>query len=486
MTRADRATFRPEFAARFARLLELAGGRRALEAQGALALLWHAHSTAAGYVPLNAAKVAAVLDVDARTWRTLSRLLVAAGLLEVTDHGYLVPDARALEGTSAAAGTAGYLRTHRPTYSGVVTRVQRAGALAHHRGAYTLAALGLLEVLRVSHANWATGVARLSTAAAGRELALSARTIAGYALLLEHALVLERTGTRLHVLGWRTLTYGPAWRRPAEALEQHNTHRPVDAQAHNLTDSSVPKARTEGTTSPQTPAAPPALEVRLRRGEHERLPDLLAALAARTPAASFAAWRRPVRAQLSQALAATRGDVAGLADELLRRSLAGARDVPSTLAYRCAGAVEVVRARQASRAAADHVRATHLEQRAADAAAAEARNAEQDRAQHVVDVAGELWPAVLDNVAAGLPWATRPGTPGHSVGRQRMLEATARRRVLEHAAELARADCGVTAHAACGTGTGGCRPRWRRRPPRPGRGRRRSAGRCDGSRGSGT
>ncbi len=479
MTRADRATFRPEFAARFARLLEVAGGRRALEAQGALALLWHVHATASGFIPLRADEAAGVLGVDARTWRALARALVEAGLLEVHDHGYAVPDAGALEGTTTARGTAGYLRTHRPTYGGLVERVQRAGVLEHRRGAYTLAALGLLEVLRTSHANWSTGVARWSTAAAGRELALGARTIAGYLLLLEHALVLERTGTRVRVLGWRTLTFGPPWRRPAEVLEAHNVHGSVDGQVHNSTDSSVPKSRAEVTNLPLPPAsATPALgELHARRGEHEHLPQLLQALAERLPAAGFAAWRRPVRAQLSHALAAARGDVAGLADELLRRPFTNANDVPSVLAYRCAGAVEVVRSRQASHAAAERLRAARAEQRAVDHAADAALHDEQARGQHVVDVAGELWPAVLDTVAAGLPWATRPGTPGHTAGRQRMLEATVRTRVLEHADELARAGWGLTGHGGRSS-TGHSWRGWsarRRDPTRPGGAARCSA-----------
>lgn len=488
MTRADRATFRPEFAARFARLLAVAGGRRALEAQGALALLWHAHATASGFIPLSGDEAADVLGVDPRTWRALARALAEAGLLEVHTHGYAVPDAGALEGTKVARGTAGYLRTHRPTYGGLIERVQRVGVLEHRRGAYTLAALGLLEVLRTSHANWSTGVARWSTAAAGRELTLGARTIAGYLLLLEHALVLERTGTRVRVLGWRTLTFGPPWRRPAEVVEQHNTHGSVDGQAHNSTDSSVPKSRTEVTNLPLPPTSTtPALrEVHARRGEHEHLPQLLQALSERLPAAGFAAWRRPVRAQLSHALAATRGDVPGLADELLRRPFTNANHVPSVLAYRCAGAVEVVRSRQASHAAAERLRAARAEQRAVDHAADAALRDEQARGQHIVDVASDLWPAVLEHVAVGLPWATRPGTPGHTAGRQRMLEATARTRVLERAAELSHADCGMTGHAACDTGRRGCTPGWHRRRPRPGSGPRRSGRHGGCSRGTGT
>jgi hypothetical protein len=452
MTRADRATFRPEFAARWTRLLERASsGRQALAAQGALALLWHEYSTASGFVPLTEREVAGVLDVDLRTWRALARLLVDAGLLETHAHGYAVPDPTALEGTSVAAGTAGFLRTHRPTYAELVQRAQRAGMLTHRRGTYVLAALGAFELLRVGRANWATGVARWSTAAAGREFGVTAKTWAGYLLLLERALLVERTGTRVRVLGWRALCWGPSWRRTAGSDMQRNPPDPVDDSEHNSPDLSASKARTEVTNSPQPPAVGPATTVaapvRLRRGEHELLPELLTALENRVPAAAFARWRRPVRQQLSHALAAARGDVAALAVELTRRDLTTARDVPAALGYRCAGAVEVVRARQTSRAAADRLRAERAEQAVAAATAAQTAAAAESQAAHLLEVAGELWTSVLTRVAADLPWAVVPGAPGESPGRRRMLEAEARTRVLTRVADLAAADCGVNAPA---------------------------------------
>ncbi len=432
MTRADRATSRPEFAARFARLLEKAtSGPQALAAQGALALLWHGHSTASGFVPLSEREAAAALDVDLRTWRDLSGILVAAGLLVAHPHGYAVPDALALEGTGAARGTAGFLRTHRDTYGATVARVQRAGLLEHHRGAFVLATLGALEVVRVTRANWATGVTRWPAVEAARSCSVSAKTWAGYLRLLEHALVLERTGTRVRVLGWRQLCEGPPWRRAAEGSTAHNLPSAVDAGAHNLPDPSTPKARAEVTNSPLPPRADtepaPTGTPRLRRGEHSELPALFVALEARVPGAAFARWRRPVRQELSHALAATGGDVAGLVAELTRRDFTTARDVPGTLGYRCAGAVEVVRARQASRQVAERARAVRVEQQAAaDAAAAEDRS----WAQRVTTAAGDLWPEVLARVAVDLPWA-RPGAPTFTAGHRRMLEAAARARVTD-------------------------------------------------------
>lgn len=443
MTRADRATLRPEFATRFARLLAAAGsGRQALAAQGALALLWHGHSTAAGFVPLNERETAGVLDVDVRTWRELAAVLVAAGLLEVHPGGYAVPAARALEGTSDAEGTAGFLRTHRDTYGATAERVRRAGLLGGRRGAYVLAALGALEVLRVTRANWATGVARWSTTAAGQACAVSPKTWAGYLVLLEHALVLERTGTRVRVLSWRQLCWGPSWRRGRIGGDQaHNPPAAVDGSEQNTPDLSTTKARAEGTTPPQPPIAgappPPAGPARLRRGEHPALPELFTALEARVPGAAFARWRRPVRQELSHALAATGGDVAGLVHELTRRDFTTARDVPATLGYRCAAAVEVVRARSTSLRLAEQARAARAQQRAAaDAAAAQ----EQAWAHRITHVAGDLWPSVLARAAADLPWV-QPGTPSYTSAQRRMLEATARRLVTDRATAQVTGDC---------------------------------------------
>ncbi|OIQ85547.1 hypothetical protein GALL_326060 [mine drainage metagenome] len=435
MTRADRATFRPEFAARFARLREHAtSGRQALAAQGALALLWYLHSTASGFVPLSERETAAALDVDVRTWRELAGVLGSAGLLVRHPHGYAVPDPRALEGTSRATGTTGFLRTHRDTYGAHVQRVQRAGTIAGRRGGYVLAALGAFEVLRVSRANWGTGITRWSTAKAGREHGVSAKTWAGYLLLLEHALILERTGTRIRVLGWRQLCWGPPWRHAgAEASSTHNTPDPVDAHAHNLPDSPGVKARAEVTNSPLPPPSPgdpePVAGLRLRRGEHCELPALFSALEARVPAAKFARWRRSVRQELSHALSATGGDVPGLVAELTRRDFTTANDVPATLGYRCAAAVEVVRARQASRAIAVQARSARAEQQAAAGAAAAA---EQAWVSRLGALATDTWPAVLARVAGDLPWMA-PGTPSYSPGQRRMLEAEARSRVLARA-----------------------------------------------------
>jgi hypothetical protein len=452
MTRADRATFRPEFTARFARLAEhTTSGRQALAAQGAVALLWHQHSTAAGYVPLSEREAAAALDIDVRTWRELARALEAAGMLQRDPRGYSVPDPLALEGTSSATGTAGFLRTHRDTFGSYVQRVQRAGALEGRRGAFVLAALGAFEVLRVTRANWGTGVTRWSTAKAGRTCGVGAKTWAGYLLLLEHALVVERTGTRVRVLGWQQLCWGPPWRRAAAVVSStHNTPAPLDAYEHNSPGFLGSKARTEVTNSPLPPLLAtepsPVAGPRLRRGEHPELPTLFTALETRVPAAKFAQWRRPVRQQLSHALAATGGDVPGLVAELTRRDFSTARDVPATLGYRCAQAVEVVRARQASYEVVAQARAARTERTEHEAAAAAA---DQRQAERVVTAAGTAWPAVLDRVAADLPWVT-PNGPAFSPGQRRMLEAAARARVTERAAVLLSDDWRVNASAGRG------------------------------------
>ncbi|MFL6094046.1 MAG: hypothetical protein ACJ71Y_01190 [Blastococcus sp.] len=442
MTRADRATFRPEFAARFSRLLEQAStGRQALAAQGALSVLWHEHSTAAGFVPLTANEVAGVLDVDARTWRDLQALLGSAGLLHQSSHGYQIPDPLQLEGTSHAQGTDGFLRTHRRSYSEVVERLRRAAALEGHRGAYVLAALGALERVRM-RANWLSGHARWSATAAAHSHQVTPKTWAGYLRLLEHALVLDREGSRIRVLGWDRLSWGPSWRRSDRAAEVsigQDLPTSVDDGPQDLPDSSTVKARTsEVTNTPQPPkpaSAPRPTTMRLRRGEHDQLPSLFEALEEREPAAAHGRWRRSVRRELSHALAATGGDAGALAVELLRRELTSARDIPATLGYRCAAAVEVIRTRQAAQAATQRLRKARVDQEAQEALSSAQRAAERDFGARLESSQPDIYLHLLTVVANHLG-APPPGSPAFSPGLHRMVEAEARARVRSCAGPL--------------------------------------------------
>lgn len=442
MTRDDRATSRAELRARVERLLAATPGPRALEALGAHAICWQMLSTGAGFVPLTGAELAQALGVDERTWAGLARLLIDAGLLAPMPRGYQVVGARELEGTAGARGTTGFLRTYRPAYAEAVARVRTAAA--GRRGAYVLAALGAFELVRVLHASWRTGKAVLPAAAAARAYGVSEKTWLGYVGLLGRALLLDRVGSRIRVLGWARLCLGPAWRRTvpamlAAAAAAHNLPVPVDEQTQKLPDLSAAKARAEGKNFPLPPRPGPAARSpggpRPRRGDHPNLDTLLGQLEARVPAAGQARWRRPVRAQLSHALAAAGGDVAGLAAALLRRDLAAVRDVPSVLAYRCAGAVEIVRARQAAQAAAAAAAEARTRQKEAAADAAAQRQDEVGFGTRVAAAAGGRYLELLDRVAVELG-QPRPGAPTFRGGVRRAVEALAHTRVRE-AAETA-------------------------------------------------
>jgi len=57
-----------------------------------------------------------------RTRRQLEQPLATVGLLERTAHGYVVPDAVALEGVQERGGR-GFQWTHRPAYADLVARL---------------------------------------------------------------------------------------------------------------------------------------------------------------------------------------------------------------------------------------------------------------------------------------------------------------------------------------------------------------------------
>jgi hypothetical protein len=434
MTREDRATSRPELASRVARLVAIVDGPRALEALGAYALCWHQLSTGAGFVPLTGRELAQALGVDERTWARLCRVLVGAGLLEVAHRGYQLVRPRDLEGTAAARGTAGYLRTYRPAYAQTVARVRAAGS--GRRGAYVLASLGALELVRVLHVSWRNGTTQLPAAAASRAYGVSEKTWLGYLGLLSRALVLTRDGSRLRMLGWAALCFGPSWRRTApaalEAIGVHKVPVSVDEIVHNLPDLSAAKARAEGKNSPlpPPPSTPPDGLSRgaKRRGEHPHLEALLTQLEATVPAAGQARWRRPVRAELSHALAAAAGDVGALVTALTQRTFDGAKDVPRVLVYRCGAAVEIVRARQAAQAAAGAAADVRAEHARAAADAAGQQRQEAAFGDRLASAAGERYLELLDLVAVDLG-QPRPGSPTFRGGVQRVVEAAARVRV---------------------------------------------------------
>jgi hypothetical protein len=216
MTRDIRATSRTEFAKRSAALqVHATTGSQALAAQGAFAVLWHGHSTAGGFVQLTGPEVATVLEIDARTWHEYAGLLEAAGLLRQCGAGYEVPWSPALEGTTTARGTSGFLQTSTAAYGAVLARVRRAAQLDGHGSTYVLAALGALEVLRVTKANWATGRARWTVAAAATECSVRPGTWAGYLTLLGRALVIDRDSTRIRVLGWQRWQVAPSTQQTA-------------------------------------------------------------------------------------------------------------------------------------------------------------------------------------------------------------------------------------------------------------------------------
>jgi len=270
MTRAIRATSRTEFAARFTALMAHATtGSQALAAQGALAVLWHCFSSASGFVHLTATQVAAVLGIDVRTWHVLAGLLEAAGLLRPCGAGYQVPWSQALEGTTTACGTSGFLRTSSVTYAAVLARVRRAARLDGYGGAYALTTMGALEVLRVTRVNWGSGKAIWGAAAAAEACSVQPQTWDGYLTLLAHALVVDRDGARTRVVSWERWQVGPPAQPymvavpavpavPADAAEQDGPPTPAEQDdPYDPTDPSDPSTQQTATSSTAAPIDAP-------------------------------------------------------------------------------------------------------------------------------------------------------------------------------------------------------------------------------------
>lgn len=92
-------------------------GRVVLQASGAWLQLWVGHSWADGTIPLTPAQAAGAVGASAKTWRELSDVLAAAGLLEQHGEHYRVPDPAVLEGFALEhRGAAGFRSLHRAAF----------------------------------------------------------------------------------------------------------------------------------------------------------------------------------------------------------------------------------------------------------------------------------------------------------------------------------------------------------------------------------
>jgi len=451
LSRADRATSRAEFGHRWSKLRAIAPtGRQALAAQGALAVIWHHdQTTAAGFLPMGPGEVAQLLDVDERTWRSLARLLEETGLLLRGPHGYQVPASTVLEGTSDTKGApGGFLRTWRPAYARHAASVRAAATGQGRRGLYVLAALGAYEVLRVTRANWRTGITRWAGSTAARLVELSRHAWAGYLRLLEAAGLIARTGALVRMLGWHVLSWGPSWRvntRPRQVSQVHNATTSTPHEVHNSTTLSTAKARTEVTNVPPTPTRPAASEPSgssaTKRGDHPQLNELLKALTGRLPAGREVQWRHRLRQNLSAALTSAGGDVAAVAGELTARELSTARNLPAALAWRAGQAVEKFTQKTASQEARGRANEARAVAEAQDAAKAAQIAAQRVLAEEAASAAPSDYRRLLEIVAQDLGRPS-PTSPGFTPGTAAMVEAVARTRVRKYLPPSSDTDTG--------------------------------------------
>jgi hypothetical protein len=403
-------------------------GRQLLQAVGAWHQLWVVHSRSDGTVWLTAEEAAAALGISRPLWAELAALLEAAGLLERHGRCYVVPDAAALEGLGRHFRPGGWRAVHRETF-----RASLLGRLDVDAG-QRLAVQGVLAWVVLRHtAVRGAGVSR----GAKRELAtlLDPRTLRRYLQLLTGILDCPSRG-RLVYVGRSALERPQTADTPSQApTHQSGSQRPRARLLGRVDDQESPFATPEighevtrnarsgacsrsGTSSgqdlpPADPVSrrPPVLPAWGNRNgsEHPALAELVDHLEQHVAGAWEVQARPDVRQILSAALWSLDGDVPALVDALCADPFTGARTIPGVLRARVPVAAERIRRQRA--AADQQARAAaweryDRERRAAGQAAraAAAASAEQDRAdgELVTVAAGQLWPALLEHVGAGL------------------------------------------------------------------------------------
>ncbi len=416
-TAAHKVTSCGEFSRRSEQLLAAGAGVAQVQALGAWLQLWVGHARVDGTIWLTAGEAAEVLGVTPATWRRWARLLVDAELLAPHGRAYLVPDPAAMEGCVPGQVTPGGWRSlHRPSFESLAGRSAAQGV----SGAKRAGALGVFAVVLLRHTYGRAGIDVVQPGAlpALYEL-LDRRTVSTYLEMLGNVLTRPSRG-RLAYAGRDLLEHGwEAVVSPLRAVPATEDERPFPP-SHARSLSQEPSLGQD-----PTPGEAGGTFV-----------DLLTSIDRRVPGAAAAVARhRLAKALLRAALLESGCDVEGLAYELTRSSLAGARELAGVLAHRVPDAVDALRLRQLlhdERARAERQAYAIQEHRVSrEWAAAQRRRAAADSAAEqartalaIEQAAGDQWPQLLEVVAA----SARLKLHG------RALEASARAAVRETAA----------------------------------------------------